>query len=221
MYSTDNVYPSPQPSYSDTYDWSQDTYFSPAPTPDPNSYIQTQSGPIPAYGASPSPAPAPAPPKEKRHKSRSRRHHEPPAPPQQYSPPSYAPPPTQSQSQPQRAIPQPPTRVVRILTLLIEDKRQYHDEENENLLTEVRVPLRPADPGDVGMWADAQDVSEELQKGPSRIDGACFNVFLHMRYGCTDGLSQAERRYTRCGESTSSTSCGRLRTGRTCVSRRT
>ena len=221
MYSTDNVYPSPQPSYSDTYDWSQDTYFSPAPTPDPNPYIQTQSAPIPAYGASPPPAPAPAPPKEKRHKSRSRRHHEPP-PPQQYPPPGYAPPPVQSQSQSQPAIPQPPTRVVRILTLLIEDKRQYHDEENENLLTEVRVPLRPADPGDVGMWADAQDVSEELQKGPSRIDGACSHAFYAFdMYMLIDGRSQAERRCTRCGASTSSTSCGRLRTGRTCASRRT
>nr|VWP01884.1 Uncharacterized protein [Ganoderma boninense] len=33
MYPTDNIYPSPQPSYSDTYDWSQDTYFSPAAHP--------------------------------------------------------------------------------------------------------------------------------------------------------------------------------------------
>ncbi|PIL33933.1 hypothetical protein GSI_03640 [Ganoderma sinense ZZ0214-1] len=175
MYPTDNIYPSPQPSYSDTYDWSQDTYFSPAPAPDPNHYAPT---PVPVYEASPPPAPAPPPRKEKRHKSRSHRHHEPP--PQQYPPldSGYAPAPVQTQP----PIPQPPTRVVRILTLLIEDKRQYHDEENENLLTEVRVPLRPADPGDTGMWADAQEVSEELQKGPSRIDGRAKVYTLRGKY---------------------------------------
>ncbi|KAI0768811.1 hypothetical protein BD413DRAFT_436433, partial [Trametes elegans] len=51
----------------------------------------------------------------------------------------------------------------------IEDKRHP---ECENMLAEVRVPLKQTDGGDEGFWADAQDVSEELQKGPSRIDAA-------------------------------------------------
>ena len=38
------------------------------------------------------------------------------------------------------------------------------------MLTEVRVPLKQ-DSSDGGYWADAQEVTEELQKGPSRIDG--------------------------------------------------
>ena len=180
MYPTDNVYPSPQPSYGDTYDFPQDTYFSPAPTHDPHYYVHTQPTHGPAYAASPSPAPAP--PKEKRHKSRSHRHREPP-PPQQYSPSTtYVPTPVPAPAPQTIPQPQPSTRVVRILTLLIEDKRQHHwhDDEDESLLTEVRVPLRPADPGDTGMWADAQEVSEELQKGPSRIDGA-FRVIIYMR----------------------------------------
>lgn len=39
------------------------------------------------------------------------------------------------------------------------------------MLAEVRVPLKQAENDDEGLWADAQEVSEELQKGPSRIDG--------------------------------------------------
>lgn len=58
--------------------------------------------------------------------------------------------------------------MTRVLTLLMEDKRNPYDEQ---MLAEVRVPLKPADSGDEGFWADAQEVSEELQKGPSRIDG--------------------------------------------------
>lgn len=54
---------------------------------------------------------------------------------------------------------------LRCLTLLIEDKR-FHPPEN--LLTEVHVRLREtAD----GHWADAKDICDELQFGPSRIDG--------------------------------------------------
>ncbi|EIW62583.1 uncharacterized protein TRAVEDRAFT_114964 [Trametes versicolor FP-101664 SS1] len=47
----------------------------------------------------------------------------------------------------------------------MEDKRNPDDEQ---MLAEVRVPLKSADSGDEGFWADAQEVSEELQKGPSR-----------------------------------------------------
>lgn len=60
-----------------------------------------------------------------------------------------------------------PTLVLRILTLLIEDMRMNPP---DNLLTEVKVPLKEA--GD-GFWADAKDVCDELQIGPSRIDGMC------------------------------------------------
>ena len=56
----------------------------------------------------------------------------------------------------------------RVLTLLIEDKRTP---DAEALLAEIRVPLKPVDGGDVGFWADAAEVAEQLQNGPSRIDG--------------------------------------------------
>ena len=59
----------------------------------------------------------------------------------------------------------------RVLTLLIEDKRRPG---LEPMLAEIRVPLKPADAGDVGFWADAAEVAEELQNGPSRIDGEDF-----------------------------------------------
>ncbi|KAI0644405.1 hypothetical protein C8Q79DRAFT_912641 [Trametes meyenii] len=122
--------------------------------------------PAHTYAASYPPTyPPPLPPpshSEKRHKSKSRSHrHEqthyyPPAPP----PPSVPPIPE---------APPPAVRVCRVLTLLIEDKR---NPDGECMLAEVRVPLKPAGTGDDGFWADAQDVSEELQKGPSRIDGS-------------------------------------------------
>ncbi|EJF60390.1 hypothetical protein DICSQDRAFT_62995 [Dichomitus squalens LYAD-421 SS1] len=162
--------PQPQQYYNgDTsYDFPEDTYFDPGPPP------SQPPQPAPAYAYSPSPAPAPAPSKEKRHKPRSHRHghshdhSQSQPPPQSYYPPSaHAPPP----------VPQPPVRVVRVLTLLIEDKRS-----GEEMLTEVRVPLRPADPGDTGMWADAQEVSEELQRGPSRIDGRAKVYTMRGRY---------------------------------------
>ncbi|KAH9915698.1 uncharacterized protein B0H18DRAFT_885626 [Fomitopsis serialis] len=39
------------------------------------------------------------------------------------------------------------------------------------MLAEVRVPLKQADNSEDGYWADAKEVSDELQAGPSRIDG--------------------------------------------------
>ncbi|KAI0743362.1 hypothetical protein C8Q80DRAFT_1106499 [Daedaleopsis nitida] len=70
-------------------------------------------------------------------------------------------------------------RVCRVLTLLIEDKRNG---DGESMLTEVRVPLRPMDGGEVGFWVDAQEVTEELQKGPSRIDGSAKVYTLRGKY---------------------------------------
>ncbi len=59
----------------------------------------------------------------------------------------------------------------RVLTLLIEDRRNSgFGDDGDGMLTEVRVPLKN-DGDDDGFWADAQDVTNELQNGPSRIDG--------------------------------------------------
>jgi hypothetical protein len=62
----------------------------------------------------------------------------------------------------------PPTKS-RMLTLLIEDRRNGSDE-----LAEVHVPLKIA--GEGYLWADAKDVCVALQSGPSRIDGEAFRV---------------------------------------------
>ncbi len=74
----------------------------------------------------------------------------------------------------------------RIVTLLIEDIRS---EPPDQQLAEVKVPLRKADDLEQGWWADAKDIvgvislfagfqthtiffqAEQLQAGPSRIDG--------------------------------------------------
>ncbi|KAI0344583.1 hypothetical protein BDW22DRAFT_1061834 [Trametopsis cervina] len=53
---------------------------------------------------------------------------------------------------------------LRLVTLLIYDLRL-----GESQLAEVRVPFR--DRGDGRLWADAQDITDALQSGPSRIDG--------------------------------------------------
>lgn len=58
-------------------------------------------------------------------------------------------------------------RKVRTLTLLINDART-----GEELLAELKVPVRVnADPTE-GYWADAQEVCAVLQASASRIDGA-------------------------------------------------
>ena len=67
----------------------------------------------------------------------------------------------------------------RTLTLLIEDKRD--NDGDDSMLTEVRVPLRQMDGGEVGFWADAQDVTNELQNGPSRIDGETTTTILGLQ----------------------------------------
>ncbi|ESK97141.1 hypothetical protein Moror_6362 [Moniliophthora roreri MCA 2997] len=58
----------------------------------------------------------------------------------------------------------------RMLTLLMTDMRT---EDEDHQLAEVQVPLRPVDPRypEEGYWANAEDVVEELQNSPCRIDG--------------------------------------------------
>ncbi|KAH7888603.1 hypothetical protein F5I97DRAFT_2003561 [Phlebopus sp. FC_14] len=60
------------------------------------------------------------------------------------------------------------SRPLRMLTLLIEDMRSGVPDSQ---LAEVKVPLRVADDPEDGFWADAVDVCNALQQGPSRIDG--------------------------------------------------
>lgn len=70
---------------------------------------------------------------------------------------------------PPTLVPTPNMRVLRILTLLIEDLR---GEEPIDMLVELRVPLKQSDiADDEGFWADASEVAEELQESPSRIEG--------------------------------------------------
>ncbi|PPQ79956.1 hypothetical protein CVT25_003028 [Psilocybe cyanescens] len=57
---------------------------------------------------------------------------------------------------------------LRMLTLLIQDVRSG---TTDHQLAEVKVPLRLADEAGTAFWADAQDIAEQLQRGPSRIDG--------------------------------------------------
>lgn len=71
---------------------------------------------------------------------------------------------------PPTLVPTPNMRVLRILTLLIEDLR---GEEPIDMLVELRVPLKQSDiADDEGFWADASEVAEELQESPSRIEGS-------------------------------------------------
>ncbi|KAI0373437.1 hypothetical protein BV20DRAFT_937418 [Pilatotrama ljubarskyi] len=138
---------------------------SPPPPPPGDYYRSPPPQPPPAYPPAYTQAyPPPPHSSEKRHKSKSRSHrHEQP----HHTPPAAAPP-ALAPVPPIPNIPPPAVRICRVLTLLIEDKR---NPDGESMLAEVRVPLKQADPGDEGFWADAQEVSEELQKGPSRIDG--------------------------------------------------
>lgn len=68
----------------------------------------------------------------------------------------------------------------------------------ENLLTEVRVPLKEI--GD-GFWADAKEVCDDLQMGPSRIDGVSL-----IAYATVDThvvvLEQVLLEFTPCAENT-------------------
>lgn len=55
-----------------------------------------------------------------------------------------------------------------MVTLLIEDVRSGVPDSQ---LAEVKVPLRVADDPEDGFWADAVEICNALQGGPSRIDG--------------------------------------------------
>ncbi|RDX45634.1 hypothetical protein OH76DRAFT_1357469 [Lentinus brumalis] len=166
MHPTNYPYTAAQPLYGDTHDSFQTNYFDAG-------YAQPQF-PDASYQPLHTPVtytPSPAPPREKRHKSRSHRQHH-------SSTPVHAPQPQQPPP-PQLVAAQSSVRVCRVLTLLIEDKRGG---EGDSMLTEVRVPLKQVDGGDVGFWVDAQDVTEELQKGPSRIDGRAKVYTLRGKY---------------------------------------
>jgi len=65
----------------------------------------------------------------------------------------------------------PPQRgpALRLLTLLLEDTRKDLGERDH--LVEVRVPLKKLGGLEDDFWADAKDVCEALQSGPSRVDG--------------------------------------------------
>ncbi|KAK7053356.1 hypothetical protein VNI00_003982 [Paramarasmius palmivorus] len=69
----------------------------------------------------------------------------------------------------------------RMLTLLIID---FRSGEEDPQLAEVQVPLRPVDPHfpEDGFWANANDVAEELQNSPSRIDGQAKVFTMRGRY---------------------------------------
>lgn len=64
------------------------------------------------------------------------------------------------------------SRPLRIVTLLIEDRRPGQAIDQ---LAEVRVPLREMQYPEDGFWADAKEICDELQASPSRIDGNIFS----------------------------------------------
>ncbi|KZT19685.1 hypothetical protein NEOLEDRAFT_1183156 [Neolentinus lepideus HHB14362 ss-1] len=59
-------------------------------------------------------------------------------------------------------------RILKLVTLLIEDLRSGVTDKQ---IAEVRVALRPHDEPECGFWGDAGEIAEQLQAGPSRIDG--------------------------------------------------
>ena len=56
------------------------------------------------------------------------------------------------------------------VTIFMDDYRHGHNGEPEHLLAEVSIQLRTSTTHD-GFWANAQELVEQLQAGPSRIDG--------------------------------------------------
>ncbi|KAF9227261.1 hypothetical protein BS17DRAFT_775202 [Gyrodon lividus] len=68
---------------------------------------------------------------------------------------------------PQRPAPSV-SRPMRMVTLLIEDMRSGMADSQ---LAELTVPLRVADDPEDGFWANAVEICDALQAGPSRIDG--------------------------------------------------
>ncbi|KAI0063564.1 hypothetical protein BV25DRAFT_390893 [Artomyces pyxidatus] len=84
-----------------------------------------------------------------------------------------------STADPQKPIPHSaaPVRAqkLRMVTVLIEDRRTGVDE-----LAEIKVQLKPD--GEGSFWADAQEVCERLQTGPSRIDGPARVYTMRDKY---------------------------------------
>ncbi|KAG1898047.1 uncharacterized protein F5891DRAFT_1045759 [Suillus fuscotomentosus] len=72
-----------------------------------------------------------------------------------------------------------PVRPLRMLTLLIEDVRSGVPDHQ---LAEIKVVLRPGEDPDGGFWANAKEVCETLQAGPSRIDGPARVYTLRGKY---------------------------------------
>ncbi|KAG1777626.1 hypothetical protein EV702DRAFT_1099484 [Suillus placidus] len=72
-----------------------------------------------------------------------------------------------------------PIRPLRMLTLLIEDVRSGVPDHQ---LAEIKVVLRPGEDPDGGFWANAKEVCETLQAGPSRIDGPARVYTLRGKY---------------------------------------
>ncbi|KAG1815962.1 uncharacterized protein BJ212DRAFT_1355708 [Suillus subaureus] len=71
------------------------------------------------------------------------------------------------------------TQPLRMLTLLIEDIRSGVPDHQ---LAEIKVFLRPGEDPDSGFWANAKEVCETLQAGPSRIDGPARVYTLRGKY---------------------------------------
>lgn len=70
-------------------------------------------------------------------------------------------------------------RPLRMLTLLIEDIRSGVPDHQ---LAEIKVVLRQGEDPDSGFWANAKEVCETLQAGPSRIDGPARVYTLRGKY---------------------------------------
>ncbi|KAF8161187.1 hypothetical protein B0H34DRAFT_699813 [Crassisporium funariophilum] len=68
---------------------------------------------------------------------------------------------------------------LRMVTILIQDIRSG---VTDHQLAEVKIPLRPGDDPRDGFWADAKDLSQQLQASPSRIDGPARVYTLRGKY---------------------------------------
>lgn len=96
------------------------------------------------------------------------------------SPPPISPTPAPYRADPANSPGKKPTRQpLRMVTLLMQDIRSG---EIDHQLAEVKVPLRPAEDPRDGYWADARELSEQLQAGPARIDGPAKAYTLRGKY---------------------------------------
>ncbi|KAF8718986.1 hypothetical protein AX14_005158 [Amanita brunnescens Koide BX004] len=67
----------------------------------------------------------------------------------------------------------------RMITILIHDMRSG---KMDRQLAEVTIPVKMADDPQDGFWADAKDISEQLQSSPSRVDGPARVYTLRGKY---------------------------------------